>query len=563
MVTIVKHILLHRLLFLGSAAAEYLGISLIPRFCSLFPILLEDSLYAFDSIISKQINLDKLSGKALYFVQRSIDGLKHLLENVEKMAAKKEILVRLCRTAMKYAFLIPSIAAHNAVEDMIEVSVAKDIDSNNGNRSSFSHIGRIDSGLCFLKMKDDIPIHKVIDINIYKDVVQKCFELYPIESLRSVVDLVKENDLYSCQTIIKGALQLLKACLLMDYRPTTTEDKIKAENRDMQTEEGANRKDKLEETFLVHHLKTLFKSDRISAGKMLRELILMSDTLEIKDISTESKDSVMEIKAALRSSINALGVRKYVDDISDNYKATKPAMDESSTINNIERARSSRSVERREMPLSCVSGATPRGYHERSTTPSSRRDYYRSPRNEYVNGTREHSRNDLSADMRDRSMEPSEEGEIDVPGESSHEISSRTIRNFATVGAKEIRYRPLSRERRRRSLSRELSPRHSDRKYDQRGSSRIPLGATKALWVGGLRDRVDIQSELLDKFCSFGPVASHRFIERSGTAFINFIYIEDAVEARQKMDGSFVSGVQIRVEFKGENLPKGRRESRY
>lgn len=92
------------------------------------------------------------------------------------------------------------------------------------------------------------------------------------------------------------------------------------------------------------------------------------------------------------------------------------------------------------------------------------------------------------------------------------------------------------------------------------GSSSLPAGATRALWIGGFRFHrgKGFHKDLLERFENFGPISSHRFIDRSGSAFINFLYLEDAAEARQRMDGVSVSGTRIRVEFKGENLQMSR-----
>ncbi len=130
--------------------------------------------------------------------------------------------------------------------------------------------------------------------------------------------------------------------------------------------------------------------------------------------------------------------------------------------------------------------------------------------------------------------------------------------------------RPHSRERERDRLSERdrerdmrsaLPPPASTQKVSGRGMPPLEY-AGKALWVGQVPLGHGAERELVDAFARYGPLASHHIIARSSCAFINYVDVESAIEARERLDGARVAGSTLVVEFKGEKRYWESREGR-
>ncbi|KAJ6802774.1 flowering time control protein FPA [Iris pallida] len=70
----------------------------------------------------------------------------------------------------------------------------------------------------------------------------------------------------------------------------------------------------------------------------------------------------------------------------------------------------------------------------------------------------------------------------------------------------------------------------------------------KHLWVGGLAPSAD-EALLRDKFSEFGTVAGFALARARNSAFLDFATTDEAVAAKQAMDGRRVAGATVRVDF--------------
>lgn len=79
---------------------------------------------------------------------------------------------------------------------------------------------------------------------------------------------------------------------------------------------------------------------------------------------------------------------------------------------------------------------------------------------------------------------------------------------------------------------------------------------TKSLWVGNLA--VSIKAKDLEEiFLKFGHVESVRVLIQKNCGFVNFIDVEDAISAREELDGQELSGSVVKIGFaKVPTVPK-------
>ncbi|KAI8821491.1 uncharacterized protein EV422DRAFT_567225 [Fimicolochytrium jonesii] len=78
---------------------------------------------------------------------------------------------------------------------------------------------------------------------------------------------------------------------------------------------------------------------------------------------------------------------------------------------------------------------------------------------------------------------------------------------------------------------------------------------TKSLWVGNIAPSMD-PAELEAMFAVFGPVESARVLTHKNCGFVNFVRLEDAMEARRRMNGNDVGGAVIKIGY-AKVPPKG------
>jgi len=104
-------------------------------------------------------------------------------------------------------------------------------------------------------------------------------------------------------------------------------------------------------------------------------------------------------------------------------------------------------------------------------------------------------------------------------------------------------------------------PPTSNQKVSGRGMPPLEY-AGKALWVGQVPLGHSAERELVDAFSRYGQLTSHHIIARSSCAFINYVDVECAIEARERLDGARVAGSTLVVEFKGEKKYWESREGR-
>ena len=76
--------------------------------------------------------------------------------------------------------------------------------------------------------------------------------------------------------------------------------------------------------------------------------------------------------------------------------------------------------------------------------------------------------------------------------------------------------------------------------------------ACKSLWVGQVPLGNSAERDLVDAFAQFGDLIGHRIIARSSCGFFNYFNLNDAIEARRRLDGARVAGSTLVVEFKHE-----------
>ncbi|KAJ3004539.1 hypothetical protein HKX48_001170 [Thoreauomyces humboldtii] len=71
---------------------------------------------------------------------------------------------------------------------------------------------------------------------------------------------------------------------------------------------------------------------------------------------------------------------------------------------------------------------------------------------------------------------------------------------------------------------------------------------TRSLWIGNI-DPTLSPSDLLTLFSPFGPMESLRILPDKECAFVNYIHVEDAIRAREDMQGGRVGNCIVRIGF--------------
>lgn len=71
---------------------------------------------------------------------------------------------------------------------------------------------------------------------------------------------------------------------------------------------------------------------------------------------------------------------------------------------------------------------------------------------------------------------------------------------------------------------------------------------SRSLWIGNI-DTAIMTDELFPFFSPFGPIESIRTLPEKECAFINYIHIEDAIMAREEMQGARVGNCIVRIGY--------------
>jgi len=71
---------------------------------------------------------------------------------------------------------------------------------------------------------------------------------------------------------------------------------------------------------------------------------------------------------------------------------------------------------------------------------------------------------------------------------------------------------------------------------------------TKSLWIGNIPASLS-PSELEKKFAKFGSIESARLLSHKTCGFINFENLDDAIQAKEKMNGLEINGTAIKVSY--------------
>ncbi|KAG4102741.1 hypothetical protein H8356DRAFT_930396 [Neocallimastix lanati (nom. inval.)] len=71
---------------------------------------------------------------------------------------------------------------------------------------------------------------------------------------------------------------------------------------------------------------------------------------------------------------------------------------------------------------------------------------------------------------------------------------------------------------------------------------------TKSLWIGNIPATLS-PSELEKKFAKFGSIESARLLSHKTCGFINFEKLDDAIQAKEKMNGLEINGIAIKVSY--------------
>ena len=78
--------------------------------------------------------------------------------------------------------------------------------------------------------------------------------------------------------------------------------------------------------------------------------------------------------------------------------------------------------------------------------------------------------------------------------------------------------------------------------------SSVPTGSTRSLWLGNL-DPTLTESDLHDAFSPFGPIELVRLLPAKECAFVNFYALEDALRAKERMNGCALGNLILRIGF--------------
>jgi hypothetical protein len=78
--------------------------------------------------------------------------------------------------------------------------------------------------------------------------------------------------------------------------------------------------------------------------------------------------------------------------------------------------------------------------------------------------------------------------------------------------------------------------------------SSIPSGSTRSLWLGNL-DPTLTESDIFAAFSPFGQIEMIRLLPAKECAFVNYYCLEDALEARDRMNGCALGNLILRIGF--------------
>ena len=71
---------------------------------------------------------------------------------------------------------------------------------------------------------------------------------------------------------------------------------------------------------------------------------------------------------------------------------------------------------------------------------------------------------------------------------------------------------------------------------------------SRSLWIGNL-DLAQTADDLNQIFCKFGTIDSIRMLPEKECAFVNFVYLDDALKAREALQGSRIGNCVVRIGF--------------
>lgn len=75
-----------------------------------------------------------------------------------------------------------------------------------------------------------------------------------------------------------------------------------------------------------------------------------------------------------------------------------------------------------------------------------------------------------------------------------------------------------------------------------------PAKPCKNLWVGGISPSIS-KEELEEEFQKFGKIEDFKFLKERNTAFVEYMRLENAIQAAKSMNGKRMGGEQLRVDF--------------
>ncbi|KAI7822239.1 hypothetical protein BX661DRAFT_146042, partial [Kickxella alabastrina] len=81
---------------------------------------------------------------------------------------------------------------------------------------------------------------------------------------------------------------------------------------------------------------------------------------------------------------------------------------------------------------------------------------------------------------------------------------------------------------------------------------------TRALWIGNIAPTVTPDA-LATVFQAFGAIESARVLNHKNCGFVNFIRLEDAVRAKQAINGKPIEGLVVRIGY--AKVPAAKNES--
>ncbi|PIN04186.1 RNA-binding protein ELAV/HU (RRM superfamily) [Handroanthus impetiginosus] len=75
-----------------------------------------------------------------------------------------------------------------------------------------------------------------------------------------------------------------------------------------------------------------------------------------------------------------------------------------------------------------------------------------------------------------------------------------------------------------------------------------PAKPCKSLWVSGIGQSIS-KEELEKEFLRFGKIQEIRFLRDRNTAYVDYVSLEDAIQALKSMNGKRIGGAQLRVDY--------------